>query len=560
VGFSEELAMTDRVSRREFLQATAAAAALAPRVGRASGAAAGGADSATASSPSSQAFDLEETTVADLQGRMSSGRMTSAAICAAYLERIGAIDTSGPTLRSVIEVNPDAIAIAEQRDAERRAGRVRGPLHGIPVLIKDNIATHDRMSTAAGSLALDGVVAPRDAFLVNRLRDAGAVILGKTNLSEWANFRSTHSSSGWSGRGGQCKNPYALDRNPCGSSSGTGAAISANLAAVGIGTETDGSIVCPSNANGLVGLKPTVSLVSRSGIIPISHSQDTAGPMCRTVTDCAVLLSAIAAPDPADPAAGRRAGRPAGGVDYTTFLDPDGLRGARIGVPRKRVWGYSAEADRLCEAALDVLQRAGATLVDPTDIPHIGEYDDTEFEVLLYEFKADLNAYLAAWAPNAPAKTLADLIDFNEREHDRELRFFGQEIFKMAQEKGPLTDKAYLDAAAKNARLSRTEGLDALFDQYKLDAVVAPTGGPPWTTDLVNGDHFSGSSSTPGAVSGYPHINVPVGYTFGLPVGLTFLGRAWSEGTLLKFAYAYEQAAQPRKPPRLLPTADLTAP
>jgi len=552
--------MTDRVSRRAFLQATAAAAVVAPTVGRAGGPAGRRADPGANSQTGAQGFELEEAKVADLQERMRSGRMTSAAICAAYLERIGAIDQSGPTLRSVIEVNPDAIAIAEQLDAERRAGNVRGPLHGIPVVIKDNIATHDRMNTTAGSLALEGVTPPRDAFLVRRLREAGAVILGKTNLSEWANFRSTHSSSGWSGRGGQCKNPYALDRNPCGSSSGTGAAISANLATVGIGTETDGSIVCPSNANALVGLKPTVSLVSRSGIIPISHSQDTAGPMCRTVTDCAILLSAIAAPDPTDPEAGRRAGGPAGGVDYTTFLDPNGLRGARIGVPRKRVWGYSPEADRLCEAALDVLHRAGATLVDPADIPHFGEYDDSEFDVLLYEFKADLNAYLSSWAPDGSSKTLADLIEFNEREHDRELRYFGQEIFKMAEEKGPLTDKAYLDAMAKNARLSRTEGLDALFTQYKLDAIVAPTGGPPWTTDLVNGDHFSGSSSTPGAVSGYPHVSVPVGYTFGLPVGLTFLGPAWSEGTLLKFAYAYEQAAQPRKAPRFLPTADLSAP
>jgi amidase len=531
--------MTDDVSRRDFLQVGAAAALLSPglrRVGGPAGRRAGVQD-----------LDLEEATVSGLQARMSDGQTSAAAICAAYLQRIDAIDRHGPTLRSVIELNPDAMPIAEQLDDERRSGQVRGPLHGIPVLIKDNIATHDRMSTAAGSLALDGVIAPRDAFLVERLRAAGAVILGKTNLSEWANFRSTHSSSGWSGRGGQCKNPYALDRNPCGSSSGTGAAVSANLATVGIGTETDGSIVCPSNANGLVGLKPTVGLVSRSGIIPISHSQDTAGPMCRTVTDCAILLSAIAAPDAADAAADRRTGGPADG-DYTTFLDPRGLRGARIGVARKHVWGYSPEADRVCEAALDVLHNVGAVLVDPADIPHYGEYDDDEFQVLLHEFKADLNAYLAAWAPDAPSKTLADLIAFNSREHDRELRYFGQEIFELAEDKGPLT------------RLSRTEGLDALFDQYKLDAIVAPTGGPAWTTDLVNGDHFSGASSTPGAVSGYPHINVPAGYTFGLPVGLTFLGRPWSEGTLLKFAFAFEQAANARRSPRFLPTADLTTP
>jgi len=543
--------MTDDVSRRDFLQVGAAAALLSPGLRRAGGPAGRRAGD--------QDLDLEEVTVSGLQARMTDGQTTSAAICAAYLQRIDVIDRHGPTLRSVIELNPDALAIAGRLDDERRSGQVRGPLHGIPVLIKDNIATHDRMSTTAGSLALDGVIAPRDAFLAERLRAAGAVILGKTNLSEWANFRSTHSSSGWSGRGGQCKNPYALDRNPCGSSSGTGAAVSANLATVGIGTETDGSIVCPSNANGLVGLKPTVGLVSRSGIIPISHSQDTAGPMCRTVTDCAILLSAIAAPDPSDPATNRRTGGPADG-DYTTFLDPRGLRGARIGVARKHVWGYSPEADRVCEAALDVLHNAGAVLVDPADIPHYGEYDDDEFQVLVYEFKADLNAYLAAWAPDAPSKTLADLIAFNSREHDRELRYFGQEIFEMAEDKGPLTDQAYLDAVAKCARLSRTEGLDALFDQYKLDAIVAPTGGPAWTTDLVNGDHFSGASSTPGAVSGYPHINVPAGYTFGLPVGLTFLGRPWSEGTLLKFAFAFEQAANARRPPRFLPTADLTTP
>jgi len=544
------------VTRREFLHASAAgglAAALAG--GRADGRPGGRADG-----PAAQDAEVAEATVADLQAHMAAGRASSASLCAAYLQRIEALDRAGPTLQSVIEVNPEAVAIAERMDGERRAGRVRGPLHGIPVLIKDNIATRDRMSTTAGSLALDGVIAPRDAFLVGKLRAAGAVILGKTNLSEWANFRSTQSSSGWSGRGGQCRNPYALDRNPCGSSSGTGAAIAASLATVGIGTETDGSIVCPSNANGLVGLKPTVGLVSRSGIIPISHTQDTAGPMCRTVTDAAVLLSAIVGVDPGDPATERPNGGTAERVDYTGFLEPGALRGARIGVARKEFWGYSPEADRVCEAALVALSDAGAVLVDPADVPHAGEYDGAEWQVLLYEFKADLNAYLRDWAPTASVKTLADLIAFNERERDREMPYFGQEIFEFAEAKGPLTEQEYVDALETCRRLSRTEGIDAVMAEHRLDAIVAPTGSPAWPIDLVNGDHFLGASSTPGAVSGYPHISLPVGYSFGLPVGLTLLGRPWSEGRLLGLAFALEQSMQVRRAPRYLPTADLSAP
>jgi len=503
-------------------------------------------------------FELEEATLATLQGYLASGRYSARALCDAYLARIETVDRAGPTLRSVIELNPDAPAIAAQLDDERRAGRVRGPLHGIPVLIKDNIATHDRMTTTAGSLALEGSTPPKDAFVVERLRAAGAVILGKSNLSEWANFRGNQSSSGWSGRGGQCGNPYALDRNPCGSSSGTGAAISANLAAVGVGTETDGSVVCPSNANSLVGIKPTLGLVSRSGIVPIAHSQDTAGPMCRTVTDAAILLGIMTGVDPRDAATG--AAQAYTGTDYTKFLDAGGLKGARIGVARKKFWGYSPEADRLVEAALDVLRRAGAVLVDPADIPHAGEYSDSEYTVLLYEFKADLNAYLADLGPAAPIKSLADAIAFNARNADRELKYFGQETFIEAQEKGPLTEQAYLDALAKNRRLARDEGIDAVMQQHNLDALLAPTGGPPWLTDLVNGDHFLGDSSTPAAVAGYPSITVPVGYAFGLPVGMSLIGRAWSEGTLLKLAFAYEQAAQPRRPPRFLPTADLSTP
>ncbi|MGH7612603.1 MAG: amidase, partial [Gemmatimonadales bacterium] len=429
-------------------------------------------------------------------------------------------------------------------------------LHGIPVLIKDNIATADRMMTSAGSLALGDAPAPRDAFVTRRLRDAGAIILGKTNLSEWANFRSTHSVSGWSGRGGLCRNPYALDRNACGSSSGTGVAISANLGAVGVGTETDGSIVCPSAASSLVGIKPTLGLVSRRGIIPIAHSQDTAGPMARTVADAATLLGVLAGPDPDDPATADAGTR--GRTDYATFLDPNGLKGARIGVARAKFFGYSTATDRLVEAALEVMKRAGAVLIDPADVPHSGEYDDAEFTVLLYEFKADLNAYLAGLGPAAPHKTLADLIAFNERNRDRELTYFGQEIFAMAQEKGPLTDDAYIEALARCRRLSRTEGLDVVLAKEKLDAVVAPTGSPPWTTDLVNGDHFLGGSSSAAAVAGYASITVPVGYARGLPVGMSFIGAAWSEPTLIRLAFGYEHATRLRRAPRFLPTADLS--
>jgi amidase len=479
-------------------------------------------------------FDLEEVTIAQLQDAMRTGGRTARSICAAYLARIAELD---PKLHAVIETNPDALAIADRLDAERKAGRVRGPLHGIPVLVKDNIATADKMMTTAGSLALVGVTPPRDAPLVARLRAAGAVILGKTNLSEWANIRSNQSSSGWSARGGQCANPYALDRNPCGSSSGTGAAIAANFAAVGVGTETDGSIVCPSGACSLVGVKPTLGLIDGGGIIPIAHSQDTAGPMARTVADAAVLLSALS------------------GRDFGASLDPAGLRGARIGVARKKFFGYSPEADALVEAALDVMKRQGAVILDPADIPHAGEYDDSELTVLLYELKADLATYLATWAPGGGAKitTLADVIAFNETNKEREMPYFGQEFFLQAQEKGPLTDQAYRDALAKDQRLSRTEGLDVVFTQQHLDAIVAPTGSPAWPTDLVNGDHFLGASSTPAAVAGYASVAVPVGYSFGLPVGMSFMGRANSEATLLKLAYAYEQTAKSRRPPRFLP-------
>jgi amidase len=484
---------------------------------------------------------------------MRSGQLTSQRITQLYLTRIGAMDERGPTLRHILEVNPDAVAIATAMDRERQAGRVRGPLHGVPVIVKDNIDTFDRMHTSAGSLALAQSIAPRDAGLVERLRAAGAVIIAKSNLSEWANIRSTMSSSGWSARGGQGRNPYALDRTPCGSSSGTGGAIAASYAAVGVGTETDGSIVCPSAAGSLVGIKPTLGLVSRSGIIPIAHSQDTAGPMARTVADAAILLGAMTGEDPRDPAT--RQSRGQARTDYTSFLDAAGLRGARIGVARAKVTGYSHQTDALYEDAVRAMAGGGAEMIDPADIPHMGDYDETEISVLLYELKADLNAYLATLDPSVPVRTLAQLIAFNEANREAEMPWFGQEYFIAAQAKGPLTERAYRDALAQNHRLSRADGIDAVMDRYRLDAVIAPTGGPPWPVDLLAGDHFRGSSSTPAAVSGYPTITVPMGYVNELPVGLTLIGRAWSEPVLIKLAYAYEQTTRHRRAPKYLATA-----
>jgi amidase len=390
---------------------------------------------------------------------------------------------------------------------------------------------------------------PKDSVVAQKLRAAGAVILGKTNLSEWANIRSSHSTSGWSGRGGLTKNPYALDRNPCGSSSGTGAGISANLAAIGIGTETDGSIVCPSSSNGLAGIKPTVGLVSRAGIVPISHSQDTAGPMCRTVRDAAILLSALTGVDPDDSATAASAGKSQ--TDYAQYCDPAGLKGARIGVARK-YFGFNDAVDALMEQSLDVMKKQGATLVDPADIETFGKFDDTELLVFMYELKADLNAYLARLGPGAPVHTLKDVIDFNERNRQKEMPYFGQDLFIKSEGKGALTEKEYLDALAKNHQLARTEGIDALMDKHKLDAIVAPTGGPAWLTDLINGDHVAGGSSNAAAVAGYPNINVTAGFLSGLPVGISFFGRAWSEPTLIKLAYSFEQATKARQTPRFL--------
>jgi amidase len=548
-------------SRRDFLQ-VGGLAAVAAAAGYAPGASAtASAGVVSTGSPDAAgrfrapAFELEELTIQQLQDGMRSGRWTARSLAEAYLGRIEAMDRAGPALRSVIETNPDALTIADALDAERRSGRVRGPLHGIPVLIKDNIDTHDHMMTTAGSMALAGQPAPRDSFVAERLRAAGAVILGKTNLSEWANFRSTHSSSGWSGRGRQCRNPYALDRSPCGSSSGTGAAIAASFAAVGIGSETDGSIVCPSAASSLVGIKPAIGLVSRSGIVPISHSQDTAGPMARTVADAAALLGALTGVDPRDAATSRSQGHAQ--PDYTRYLDANGLRGARIGVARNKFTGYDPHTDQLFDAAVADLRRLGATIVDPANIPHAGEYDDAEFQVLLYEFKADLNAYLASRGQTAQVHTLKDVMDFNEAHRDVEMPYFGQEIMTMAQAKGPLTEKAYVDARAKCVRMARTLGIDAVMTQHRLDALVVPTGNPAWPIDPLLGDHFLGGSSTPAAVAGYPSIAVPAGFSFGLPVGVSFIGRAWSEPTLIKLAYAYEQGTRHRQPPKYLPTVEL---
>ena len=488
-------------------------------------------------------FAFEEADVASLQKQMADGALTSRTLTQAYLDRIAAIDDAGPRLNAVIETNPDALKDADALDAERKAGKTRGTLHGIPVLLKDNIDALP-MANSAGSLALASHKPKADAFLVAKLRAAGAVILGKTNLSEWANFRSTRSTSGWSGRGGQTHNPYALDRNPCGSSAGTGSAIAANLAAVGIGTETDGSILCPSAVAGLVGIKPTVGLVSRSGIIPISASQDTAGPMTRSVADAAAVLTAIAAADEGDHATKEYATRAA--IDYTAHLKADALKGARIGIVRK-LMGYQPDTDAAFERAIAAMKAAGAIVVD-AEIPTLGQWDKDEYQVLLYEFKDGLNAYLAS--SDAPHRTLADLIAFNKANAATEMPFFAQEIFEQANAKGPLTDKDYTDKRDRIRRLAGPEGIDAALKAQQLDALVAPAMSPAWLTDPVNADHFTGAGYGAAAVARYPSITVPMGDVRGLPVGIAFMGTAWSEARLIELAYAYEQASKARKPPR----------
>jgi len=485
---------------------------------------------------------LEEGSIEYLQAGLAAGRWTSAELVRRYQARIRALDRSGPKLNSVLELNPEALAIAQALDAERKAGKVRGPLHGIPLLIKDNIDTADRMKTTAGSLALVEAPSPReDAFIVAKLREAGAVILGKTNLSEWANLRSTRSSSGWSGRGGQTRNPYALDRSPSGSSSGSGAAAAASLCAAAVGTETDGSVVSPANANGLVGLKPTVGLLSRSGVIPISHTQDTAGPMTRTVRDAALLLGAMAGTDVRD--AATRDAEARREVDYTRFLTKGGLKGARLGVV-KNLLGVHAHVDAVILPALEVLKAQGATLVD-VELKSAA-YDDAEFEVLLYEFKADLNAYLGG--RGGDVKDLTALMTFNEQRRQDEMPFFAQELLQQAQAKGPLTDPAYLKALETCAQARRD--ITGLLEQHRLQALVGPTGGPAWLIDHLNGDSSSLSFSSPAAVAGCPHITVPAGFAFGLPLGLSFVGGPWQEGPLLKLAYGFEQATHARRPPR----------
>ena len=496
---------------------------------------------------------MNELSIGDIQAKMAAGELTARSLTAFYLERIAQIDRSGPQLNSVVEVNPDALEIAVGLDEERAARRPRGPLHGVPILLKDNIATGDRMQTTAGSLALAGVRAPADAFITRQLRTAGAVILGKTNLSEWANFRSFRATSGWSSRGGQTRNPYALDRNPGGSSSGSAVAVTANLCAAAVGTETDGSIIRPAQLNGIAGLKPTVGLTSRRGIIPVAHSQDTAGPMGRTVRDVAILLGGMTGVDAQD--ASTAESEAYAGLDYEQFLDADGLRGARIGVARN-LFGFHDQMEQIVEGALVTMQGLGATIVDPADVEHVAELEAPEYEVMLYEFKSDLDAYLAQLGPQAPVHSLADLITFNREHAAQVMPYFAQEHFENAAEKGPLAEDAYREALATCRRLAREEGIDATLGEHNLDAIVAPAGGPAWLTDWLKGDHVKSSCPRPAAVAGYPHVTVPAGFLFGLPVAISFFAGAYQEPVLLRLAYAFEQATKARRPPRFRRTVD----
>ncbi|HEV7516297.1 MAG TPA: amidase [Thermoanaerobaculia bacterium] len=541
------------VSRRGFLRLGALASAAGMAGASVAGTALLSPPAAGAEDPGPS--DFNEATIAQLQTLMARGQLRSLNLVDYYLQRIHDLDKRGPKVNSVIELNPDARSIAAALDRERHSKGPRGPLHGIPVLLKANIDTGDKMQTTAGSLALVGAPAAQDATVAARLRAAGAVILGKTNLSEWANFRGFQSSSGWSGVGGQTNNPYSLDRNPCGSSSGSGASVAANFCAGGLGTETDGSIVCPANANGVVGIKPTLGLTSRAGVIPISHNQDVVGPHARTVADAAAILSALVGVDPRDPATAGSAGKFS--TDYTQFLDPNGLRGARIGIPRMVYTGYSPEADAILEEAIAALKAAGAVVVDPADLPSANDLntDPSETNILLYDFKRDLNAYLAT-RKGIPVKTLADVIAFNKAHADKELQFFGQELLEIA-ESDPVSTADYNASLIQAHKLARDQGIDAVMNAHNLDALLTLTGSPAWTTDLINGDHFLGASSTPAAVAGYPNINVPAGSIYSLPVGVSIFGRAWSEAKLIKIAYAFEQTLRARKAPQFLPTSPI---
>ncbi len=545
-------ALTTEKKRRQFLQASSAVT-LAALFGEHTVA------TAAISTPAPK-LNITETSVAALQAAMKTGSTTSLALTRGYLARIKALDKNGPRINAVIEINPDALEIARSLDRERAAGKVRGLLHGIPILIKDNIATKDKMQTTAGSMALMGAKAPRDAFIVTKLREAGAVIIGKTNLSEWANFRSTRSTSGWSARGGLTKNPHVLDRNTSGSSAGSGAAMAAGFAALTVGTETDGSIVSPANANGIVGLKPTLGLVSRDGIVPIAHSQDTAGPMTQNVADAAALLNAMAATDSRDsatPDANRNR------VDYTVHLKKDGLKGKRLGIIRSQFGGRNDLASAVIEASLAILRAEGATLIELTELPNANKYGASEYEVLLTEFKADMAAYLQEFAPNLAIKSLADIIAYNEKNRDDAMPYFAQEHMIRANAKGDLTSKEYLEALANNHKFSRAEGIDRALKDNNLDALVAPTGSPAWLTDFVRGDNSGGGFSSPAAVAGYPHITVPAGFVTALPCGISFVGTAWSEPTLFEIAYAFEQASlttkHRRRAPKFLKTVALPA-
>ncbi|MFX1379693.1 MAG: amidase [Promethearchaeota archaeon] len=499
---------------------------------------------------------MNEYSITEIQTLMEKGKLSAIKLCEMYLTRINEIDKKGPKLNAIIEINPEAMKIAEKLDGERKNKKIRGPLHGIPVIIKDNINTADKMQTTAGSLAFKGHHALKDAFIVKKLRDSGAIILAKANLSEWANFRSTRSTSGWSSRGGQTFNPYVLNRNPCGSSSGSAVAVAANLCSVAIGTETDGSIICPSHSNSIIGLKPTIGLISRTGIIPISHNQDTAGPMARTVQDAAILLNVMVGLDPDD--SSTKVIHHKSPVDYTQFLDNDGLRGSKIGVARN-YFGNSDLIDKIIEKAILKIKELGAEIIDPVEIKIIDDLREAEFQVLLYDFKNDLNEYLAKFGPINSLKSLTDIIKFNYKHQKKVMPYFGQELFTMANEKSSITSDEYKEALKQCQVLAQAEGIDAVLQEHQLDAIIAPSGGTAWLIDYINGDHSSGGSSSAAAVAGYPNITVPAGYVYGLPVGISFFGGPFEEPKLLKIAYAFEQATKIRKQPNFLPKIELNA-